>query len=394
MTFTADATATTVSGRPASTCIVSWTDSAEWDAFVAAASDGTVAHRWAWLRIVQDTYGHPTYPLAAVRAGRLVGVLPLVLVRSRIYGRRLVSMPYLDCGGICAAGNAEAEQKLFQAAVELATEMRVSLELRHRSARPYPLPVGTHKVSMILDLDVRLPELLHPFTDAHARLSGRVRVQGLADDPVAVGDLHIAPLARRRVRYRMDFTALDGRRLHLDGWKSVSLARPLRSMTTLPVTITDQDGAVVAEALLRFDLRGRLWPMLRSLRVLRETAPSDAARELRPRWSGERGRLEVWYTTLTDPRTGTGVWIHHELVAPHDGAAPYLHGWAAVFPPGGPPHLARFGPEEWRPGAGEDGVLQAASASLTTSRLDGRAGDIEWELAVTPGSGCVLIPIS
>lgn len=242
-------------------------------------------------------------------------------------------------------------------------------------------------VPMILDLDVRLPELLHPFTDAHARLSGRVRVQGLADDPVAVGDLHIAPLARRRVRYRMDFTALDGRRLHLDGWKSVSLARPLRSMTTLPVTITDQDGAVVAEALLRFDLRGRLWPMLRSLRVLRETAPSDAARELRPRWSGERGRLEVWYTTLTDPRTGTGVWIHHELVAPHDGAAPYLHGWAAVFPPGGPPHLARFGPEEWRPGAGEDGVLQAASASLTTSRLDGRAGDIEWELAVTPGSG-------
>ena len=35
-----------------------------------------------------------------------------------------------------------------------------------------------------------------------------------------------------------------------------------------------------------------------------------------PRWRGQAGRLEVWYLTATDPRTGTGLWLHHEVVAP------------------------------------------------------------------------------
>ena len=54
------------------------------------------------------------------------------------------------------------------------------------------------------------------------------------------------------------------------------------------------------------------------------------------RWRGQPGRLEVWYSTLTDPTTGTGFWLHTELVAPTSGAA-FLHGWAAAFPVDGPP---------------------------------------------------------
>ncbi len=61
-----------------------------------------------------------------------------------------------------------------------------------------------------------------------------------------------------------------------------------------------------------------------------------------PRWRGERGRLEVWYTTITDPRTGTGVWIHHELVAPTTGPPARCHGWIALFPPDAPPVVERF----------------------------------------------------
>lgn len=62
-----------------------------------------------------------------------------------------------------------------------------------------------------------------------------------------------------------------------------------------------------------------------------------------PRWRGDAGRLEVWYTTLTQPATGTGVWLHTELVAPT--AAPaYVHGWAAVFPLDAEPVWERFGP--------------------------------------------------
>jgi FemAB-related protein (PEP-CTERM system-associated) len=138
------------SGR--ATVVRRWTDGASWDAFVAAAPDGTVAHRWPWLRVVAETYGHPTFALGAVRGGTLTGVLPLVLVRSRIFGRHLVSMPYLDCGGICSAGDADAEEALLASAVAMAADAGAPLELRHRTPRPYALPASTHKVTMTLDL--------------------------------------------------------------------------------------------------------------------------------------------------------------------------------------------------------------------------------------------------
>jgi len=104
---------------------------------------------------------------------------------------------------------------------------------------------------------------------------------------------------------------------------------------------------------------------------------------LRSRWRGQPGRLEVWYTTITDPGTGTGVWLHHELVSPTDGAPAHVHGWAAVFPPGEQPSLARFGPHPWTPaGSGFtcDGV------EVTTTGLRGRAGEVSWDLRPT-GAG-------
>ncbi|REV23110.1 hypothetical protein DSK46_04690, partial [Mycobacterium tuberculosis] len=41
-----------------------------------------------------------------------------------------------------------------------------------------------------------------------------------------------------------------------------------------------------------------------------------------PRWRGAAGRLEVWYATLSDPLTRTGLWVHCETVAPTTGG-PY-----------------------------------------------------------------------
>jgi hypothetical protein len=101
--------------------------------------------------------------------------------------------------------------------------------------------------------------------------------------------------------------------------------------------------------------------------------------DLRSRWRGQAGRLEVWYTTLTDPATGTGVWVHHELVAPSDGGAPWAHGWIAVFEPGAAPVLRRFGPEPWSMPVG--GFV--CGAVRYDGTLAGRAGDVTWELTST-----------
>lgn len=107
---------------------------------------------------------------------------------------------------------------------------------------------------------------------------------------------------------------------------------------------------------------------------------------LESRWRGQPNRLEVWYTTLSDPVTGTGVWIHHELVAPSDGAPAYAHGWTAVFPPDASPHFARFGPAKWQPG---DALFTCDGVTMTRANLTGSAGELSWELT-SEGGGSPL----
>lgn len=325
--------------------------------------------------------------------------------------------------------------------------------------------IGGEERPIRLELHVDLPELLRLWGDTEGVLTGHVHVPGWADDPHAVGTLRVAPIAARRIRYRMEFRAEDGRTLLLDGWKSVRYRRPLHSMTHLPATVTDARGTVVAEARLRFDARRDLLRFLAGFRLPRAAggsggdggsgragegpaagdapgpapspgtgadaggpadpartsgaalasgparaalervrtalpvrppartgrhADSEAAELFRSRWRGQPGRLEVWYTTLTDPDTGTGLWLHHELVAPADGGPARGHGWAALFPPGEPPVLGRFGPQAWPAPGGTDGPGSAAGFSCagveaTASRLRGTAGPLEWDLTASGG---------
>ncbi|WP_258055951.1 hypothetical protein [Streptomyces sp. Ru62] len=216
-----------------------------------------------------------------------------------------------------------------------------------------------------LDLLARADSLVLPHRTTRARLTGRLRIAGRADDPSAEGELEISLLARRRIRYRLGFD-LEGRRLLLDGWKSVSFRRPLSSMTVLPYTLYE-DGARVGEGTLRFPIATGLLPFLAGFRFPR-AGGSAADRYLAPRWDGTPGRTEVWYTTLTDPATGTGVWLHHELVAPRDGAPAYAHGWIAVFPKEGPVEHARFGPVPWAGRQGGHGGRTDTDGS--TARTD------------------------
>jgi hypothetical protein len=100
----------------------------------------------------------------------------------------------------------------------------------------------------------------------------------------------------------------------------------------------------------------------------------------RPRWRGEPGRIEVWNATITDPATGTGVWVRAELVSPSDGSrVPYRHGWIAVFPPQGEPRCVRFGPQAGPP---TDGGAWFASDACTVSlgELVGHTHGASWDL--------------
>ncbi len=98
-----------------------------------------------------------------------------------------------------------------------------------------------------------------------------------------------------------------------------------------------------------------------------------------PRWRGKAGRLEVWYATLSDPRTHAGLWIHCETVAPRHGAA-YAHGWTTWFPPDGSPRTERFGPAPTEPATGS-WWFDADGVRVADGQLRGRAGSLAWDLS-------------
>src|SRR5687768_1736282 len=75
----------------------------EWDAFVEQHPDATGDHLWHWRRVIETVFGHESVYLGARRGDQLVGVLPLVLFRSRLFGRFAVSMPFLNYGGVLAS---------------------------------------------------------------------------------------------------------------------------------------------------------------------------------------------------------------------------------------------------------------------------------------------------
>ncbi|MEE4350232.1 MAG: FemAB family XrtA/PEP-CTERM system-associated protein [Pacificimonas sp.] len=95
------------------------TDSAPYDAYVERSEGATPFHRRAWGEAIAAATGHGQHHLTALRAGVPAGVLPLTEVRSRLFGRSLVSNGFAVGGGPLA-DDAEALAALDAAAVDLA----------------------------------------------------------------------------------------------------------------------------------------------------------------------------------------------------------------------------------------------------------------------------------
>lgn len=123
-----------------------------WDQFVATHPEATYAHQSGWRRLLGDALGHDCRYLAAVDdAGAWQGVLPLVRVRSLLFGDYIVSMPFCNAGG--PIGTPEAVRALAAAAREWAEDCGADLlELRSRSAQAVDLTPTRRKLAVVLDL--------------------------------------------------------------------------------------------------------------------------------------------------------------------------------------------------------------------------------------------------
>ena len=86
-----------------------------WDAYVQRSRTATMCHKFVWQPIISRTYGHQPFYLMARSETLACGILPLFLVKSRLFGKSLTSMPFLDYGGVCADDEMTARLLLEQA---------------------------------------------------------------------------------------------------------------------------------------------------------------------------------------------------------------------------------------------------------------------------------------
>ena len=144
----------------------------EWNAFIAAQPGATHCHRHEWLGVMAGAFGHEPIALATRDpSGRLSGVLPLVRVRSLLFGHYLVSMPFLNDGG--PLGTDDAVVALAAEATRLADAGRVKLlELRSRGPLPLDLRLSQRKITVLLELD---PDPAKVFARLPSKLRSQVR---------------------------------------------------------------------------------------------------------------------------------------------------------------------------------------------------------------------------
>ncbi len=155
-----------------------------WDAYLESMPTATVCHHFLWQSVIKHAYGHqPLYLMARV-GSQARGVLPLVLVKSRLFGRSLTSMPFLDYGGVCADDDATAEQ-LVERALQLLPRYGADF-VELRQCRPTTHEGGGRldKVGMQLDLSPGIEKVWQSFP---AKVRNQVRKAEKAGLRVSIG---------------------------------------------------------------------------------------------------------------------------------------------------------------------------------------------------------------
>ena len=172
-------------------------DGALWDGYVRKHLNASLFHMFGWRDVIRRTYGHATYYLmltacdgggeasprhaeeASHSAESILGVLPLVHLKHIIFGNCLVSLPFVDGGGILADGR-EAEDTLLSEVIRLGREVgAATIELHHErllascteigafsngdSRKPVVVVTRSNKVRMLLALPESSEMLLNSF---------------------------------------------------------------------------------------------------------------------------------------------------------------------------------------------------------------------------------------
>ncbi len=154
-------------------------DRERWDRYVVSSRISSCYHLTGWKDVIERSFGHATYYLLAEDGETIRGVLPLVRLKSVLFGHYLVSLPYFNYGGICADTD-DGYRRLLKAASDIASSAKASyIEFRHTQKTGAGLPEKAAKVCMHLAAPGSPDDLWRSFPSKLRSQIGRPTREGL-----------------------------------------------------------------------------------------------------------------------------------------------------------------------------------------------------------------------
>lgn len=121
------------------------------NAFVNTSPAAHIYHLPECCELLRSEFGHDYYYFIAIQNTGIVGILPLIRQKSRLFGDHFISMPFFNYGGIVAV-TPEIEEQLKASAIELARRLGIpDIELRELKRRK-AMQFSEHKITMLLEL--------------------------------------------------------------------------------------------------------------------------------------------------------------------------------------------------------------------------------------------------
>jgi FemAB-related protein (PEP-CTERM system-associated) len=129
-------------------------DACLWNEFVKMNPHATPYHLWEYGKSLSLTYGYKRFYLIAKEDEEIVGILPLIQVKSLLFYNKLISLPFCEYGGQLSESKYIAKS-LWKMAIEVANKLKVDyIEIRNPSS--IPDTNGYHRIQRYVTFEIDL----------------------------------------------------------------------------------------------------------------------------------------------------------------------------------------------------------------------------------------------
>ncbi len=136
---------------------------ADWDDFVKDHSNGRLYHLSQWNELIKSTFRHSIKYIVLENSNKIEGILPLTEIKSLLFGKFSVSLPFINYGGVLVRHSRYYSEFFNYLRKYLERSDFDFVELRMDSFMETSLPCKEHKVTFLMELPQNPEELLSTF---------------------------------------------------------------------------------------------------------------------------------------------------------------------------------------------------------------------------------------